>query len=91
MGLSYQVVECKVSRVMQGERGTCAMGSGTNLVDAEETTECIVEDASQGRLAPGAQSSSLSAALARRGTQVGSNPNVIRELLKMVCCSMALW
>lgn len=46
------------------------MGSGTNLVDAEETTECIVEDASQGRLAAGAQCASLSRDLARRGTQV---------------------
>ena len=46
------------------------MSSGTNLVDAEETTECIVEDASQGRLAPGALCASLSGELARRGTQV---------------------
>ena len=46
------------------------MGSGTNLVDAEETTECIVKDANQGRLAPGAQCARLSGELARRGTQV---------------------
>ena len=46
------------------------MGSGTNLVDAEETTECIVKDANHGRLARGAQCARLSGELTRRGTQV---------------------
>ena len=64
--------------------------SGTNLVDAAETADCIAEDAQQGRL-PGRQGAGIREELARHGVQVGFSTSLWPRfcVLPAACVTLA--